>query len=56
VTSGRVARGAVIRLRAVTISATAPTMIAPAASVRGSIGSLRISAPRMTATTGLTYA
>ena len=48
--------GACIRLRAVTISATAPTITAPATSVRGSSGSLRIAVPRITATTGLTYA
>ena len=47
-------RGAVIRPRAVTISATAPMITAPATSVRASIGSLRTTAPRITATTGFT--
>ena len=40
--------------RAVTMSATAKTITAPATTVRASIGSPRTSAPRMTATTGLT--
>jgi hypothetical protein len=43
-----------MRPRAVTISATAATITAPATTVRGSIGSLSTIAPRMTATTGLT--
>ena len=49
-------RGVAIRPRAVTMSATAPTITAPATSVRGSSGSLRTTVPRMTATTGFTYA
>ena len=43
-----------IRLREVTMIATAATITAPAITVRVSIGSWRISAPRMTATIGFT--
>ena len=46
--------GARMRPRAVTISATAAMITAPATRVRGSIGSWRTNAPRITATTGLT--
>jgi hypothetical protein len=48
--------GRCIRPRDVTMSATATTMTVPAMSVRPSMGSCRISAPRITATMGFTYA
>ena len=47
-------RGVRIRPRAVTMRATAKTITPPATSVRGSTGSLRMTPPRKTATTGLT--
>ena len=54
VPSSACGRTAGMRLRAVTVIATDVTMIAPATIVRRSIGSLRMIAPRITATTGLT--